>query len=304
MGMLWPVDRLNLAFLAFEAVLQLTRLRSTSGGVWWLAFDLASILLVLLLARATRTSTLRRGAVVRLAHGMVTVPLAFTQVGLQIAAVAGHDYAGELAAADRWMFGGTDPLQWLEGCAHPWLTEVLQISYTLYLLLPVAVVLMLALRADALVIARSIFSLLGIYYLSYIGYHLVPASGPNIHNNFGPLVNCEITPVLRHLFTDPLDGVWLTETLRQFIFNAEMTKQDCFPSGHVAVAAACMVYAFRCGRRVGLLFLPLCVGVIFSTVYLRYHYVVDLLAGLLLTFLGITVLEAWHRRMEPRNPAA
>lgn len=300
MGTLWPVDRLNLVFLAFEAVLQLTRLRSTNGGAWWLLFDFGSMAVVLLLARATRSTSLHRAALVRLVHGMITVPLAFTQVGLLIAASGGHDYAAELASCDRSLFGGTDPLQWLEQFAHPVLTEALQVSYTLYLLLPVATVVALACRADAMTIARSLFSLLGIYYLSYLGYHLVPASGPNIHNNFGPLVPCEINPQLRHIFIDPLEGLWLTADLRRFIFNAEITKQDCFPSGHVAVAAACLVYAFRCGRRVGLAFLPLCLGVILSTAYLRYHYVVDLIAGLLLAWLGIVVLEGWHRRMERR----
>ena len=44
--------------------------------------------------------------------------------------------------------------------------------------------------------------------------------------------------------------------------------------------------------------MPLGVGVILSTVYLRYHYVVDVVLGLALALFAVTLLERLHRRFE------
>ena len=143
-------------------------------------------------------------------------------------------------------------------------------------------------------ISRSLFALLGVMYLSYVGYFLVPASGPNIHNNLGPLgpVDFPIMPLYR--FESALPGTWLTAPLREWMFLAELTKKDCFPSGHVAVAVVCWVLARRIDRRFGFAFALLAAGVTLSTVYLRYHYVVDVIAGVLLAWFALTAWLKLH----------
>jgi membrane-associated phospholipid phosphatase len=298
MAVLWPADILNLVFLCAHAFLQVARWEATPHAALWLAFDLGSVAAVVAIAHSTREQH-RRGAMLRLIHGMVTVPLAFTQVGLLIAARAGPDHASTLAAWDRALFG-CDPLVAIEVFAHPLATEVLQWCYALYLITPVVAVVLLLIHADTLTLVRSQFSLLGVYYGSYLGYHIFPASGPNIHNNFGAPSPVDIPVVVRHTFTDPLPGVWQTDAIREWIFNAEVTKFDCFPSGHVAVAICCLVYAFRAKRCAGWMLLPLCLGIVLSTVWLRYHYVVDVFAGILLALVGFLVLERMHRRYESR----
>ncbi len=56
--------------------------------------------------------------------------------------------------------------------------------------------------------------------------------------------------------------------------------RQSFPSGHAATAAivAFILWRERLGvwARVGI---PLCVAIVVSTLYLRYHYLVDVLAG-------------------------
>lgn len=298
MPLLWPADKLNLLFLGAHALLQGWRWEKTPAAPWWLLFDLASMAAVLLIARSAWGEG-RRGGILRLVHGMVTVPLAFTQVGLLITAAEGADHAADLAAWDKALFGA-DPLAWLEKLATPPVTEVLQWCYALYLITPVIAVTLLILHADTRTLIRSQFSLLGVYYGSYLGYHLYPATGPNIHNNFGPPAAVDFPVIARHAFTDPLPGLWFTEEIRTWIFDAEVTKFDCFPSGHVAVALCSLVYAFRAGRKCGFLMLPLCLGIVLSTMWLRYHYVVDVLAGALLALVGLVLLERLHRRHETR----
>jgi membrane-associated phospholipid phosphatase len=48
------------------------------------------------------------------------------------------------------------------------------------------------------------------------------------------------------------------------------------------LTAVCLLLALRQSRRLFLILLPIGLGVFVSTVYCRYHYVIDVLAGLLL----------------------
>ncbi|HYC78461.1 MAG TPA: phosphatase PAP2 family protein [Planctomycetota bacterium] len=284
---LWPVDRLTLAF--FGVCLSATA--ATGGRVEragaWIALDLAALLGIAVLYAVGPRISPRAQALWRLLHGCVFVPTVFTQVGFLIKALRGADYAVRLAAIDRRLFGGRDPLEALEAIATPWLTEAMQWAYTSYLLMPAAAVILIAVKAPPAATSRAAFSLLGVMYLSYVGYWIVPAGGPNLHNNFGPLLDVSAAypyPVHRDLYTfrTDLPGTWLADELRLWMFRAELTKQDCFPSGHAAVAVTCWGVARRLGRVYGLWFAPFALGVVLSTVYLRYHYVIDVIAGVLL----------------------
>jgi membrane-associated phospholipid phosphatase len=293
----WPVDLLHYAFFAFLLAATLAGFRRLPLAPWWLAFDLGGAAALVLVEAATRRVSARGAAVLRLVHGVVVVPLVFTQVGLLIQALRPVDLAASLERIDRALFFGVNPLEALERWSHPLVTEVMQWAYTSYLLLPVGIVLLMAWKGTGAVVARSMFALLGAMYLSYLGYFIVPASGPNIHNNLGPVcpVDLEILPL--YTFESPLPGVWLTAPLREWMFLVELTKKDCFPSGHVAVALVCWLLARRIDRRFGFVFGLLAAGVTLSTVYLRYHYVVDVLAGVLLAWFSVTGWLRLHDRL-------
>ena len=67
--------------------------------------------------------------------------------------------------------------------------------------------------------------------------------------------------------------------------------RDAFPSGHAAVTLVVQWYAFRYFQRRGFWLLPLTVALLFSTVYLGYHYAVDILAGAVLAVFCIVVTQ-------------
>lgn len=296
----WPIDRLHLAFFGLQALLTIVARPSFPGWLPWLAFDLGVIgVLAGFNAWSARRSP-RVGAGLRLLHGMVAVPLVFTQVGLLIGALSDRDYASALWEADRWLFAGHNPLEALESIATPWLTELMQLAYTAYVGMAPAVIILMLKRGSVPFIARSLFGLLSVFFLSYVGYYLWPTSGPNIHNNFGPLLPCGVDPLPLYHFETNLPGYGLAEELRLWMFQVELTKRDCFPSGHVAVAVATWIYARRLSRPAGFIFAILALGVVSSTMYLRYHYVWDVIAGIGLGVFCPTVLDAWHRRREHR----
>jgi len=294
----WPVDWLHFGAFGVHLVLQLFTFGHMDHWGWWLAFDIAAPIVLIVIIQASRALSARGAALVRLIYGCAVVPLVFTQVGLTIQALGLPDLAPELESLDRAIFGGVNPLEALEVIVHPVATEILQWIYIAYLIFPPAVMILLALKGSPAIIARSLFSLLGVTYLTYMGYYLVPAMGPNVHNNFGPALPV-MDPVLElYTFADDLPGIWIARELREWMFSAELTKKDCFPSAHAAISLACAYYAFRIGRVWGWICLPIALGIVVATIYLRYHFIVDMIVAVLLTVIAITVLERLHNRFD------
>jgi len=187
-----------------------------------------------------------------------------------------------LIAADRFLFG-TDPTVWLQKITYPWLTELLQWIYATDYFLPLLLLLILYLKKSRIPFQKSVFILVGGYILSYFGYFLIPAIGPRF--------------TIVH--SVPLHGVFLREKLRDLIYCMEACPRDCFPSGHTEIPLLTLWLAHRYQRRLFRIYLPIVIGMIFSTVYLRFHYVVDIIAGAALAggiILVTNLIEARQRK--------
>jgi membrane-associated phospholipid phosphatase len=59
-------------------------------------------------------------------------------------------------------------------------------------------------------------------------------------------------------------------------------QRDVFPSLHVGISFVVWLYAWRNSQRLGWILSPLVLSLWVSTIYLRYHYLVDVVAGLIL----------------------
>ena len=65
-----------------------------------------------------------------------------------------------------------------------------------------------------------------------------------------------------------------------WIYDVFEPPGAAFPSSHVVVALCTVYFSFRYLRPIRYLHLAVAILLCFSTVYCRYHYVVDALAGL------------------------
>ena len=68
------------------------------------------------------------------------------------------------------------------------------------------------------------------------------------------------------------------------------------------ITVVVLIVAWRHARRVFWWLLPVAALLIFSTVYCRYHYVVDVIAGMVLAFATVPLGERLYERMA-RRPA-
>lgn len=185
-----------------------------------------------------------------------------------------------LVRIDFFLFG-VHPTVWLERWITPWLTDLMSLAYLSYYFLPVALILILHLKGRKEEFRQAIFILTFGYYLSFIGYILFPAIGPRFTQ--------------ADLYAVPLKGSFLTDLVRDTLNAIEHNKRDCMPSGHTQIALMVLFLSLRYEQRLFYLLLPVVCGLIFSTVYLRYHYAVDLIAGAALA-IGCMLIAPWLYR--------
>ena len=80
-------------------------------------------------------------------------------------------------------------------------------------------------------------------------------------------------------------------------------RGGAFPSTHVSASIIVLMVAWKRQRRLAYLLLPMVLGVIVATVYGRFHYVLDTIAGLAL---GVTIISLYigfdSQTQKPASP--
>jgi len=154
-----------------------------------------------------------------------------------------------------------------------WGADLLTLAYASFYFIPLSVVIALAWRRDPN-LPRVTAVLVFTFLVSYAGYFAVPAYGPR-------------TGIASERYATLPDGL-VGGAIRTHLDRWETTKSDVFPSGHTMVTLAALACAWRRLRGLFRVLLPLAALLIASTILLSYHYVVDVLAAVPLTFF------AWH----------
>ncbi len=284
-----PVEKLTIAFAALLVATGLVFWSGIDGHASILKIAAAGIVPVAVAwARMRWPGTRRFVSAVLDFHIVAPILLIFESLGPLVRAVHPVDRDGWLIATDRFLLG-TDAARLFERFSSPLLGTLLTVFYALYYFHPI--VLGALVYADDLRdlgrpgarFLRLGFLLVLTFYVSYAGYFAFPAVGPRYTLTFP-------SPVIRGPVGQAIDTA---------LEKAETNKRDVFPSGHVMVVTVVLVEAARRSRKTFFGFLFFAVPLYVATVYGRYHYLVDVLAGFALTPLVLWAGEAWLRWREP-----
>ena len=293
---LTPADKVVVAYLAVIAVLILIFSYRIESWGWLCAGHAVVIALVVLIAKWALTvapSPPRPVApsppvsVASFIHDWYPVALmglTYKELTYLIPRIHPHDFDSVLAAIDHRVLG-VNPTVWLERFSWPPLTEVLQLTYSTYYFLPIILGVVLWKRARIEKFHFFVFIIVLGFYLSYLGYIAVPAIGPRFLSS---IVEAQTTSLTGLLFFQPV---------RRMLDSAEGITRDCFPSGHTELTLLVLYYARKFHRRTFWWLLPLGIGIVLSTVYLRYHYVVDVIAGAVLAVAIVVITTPFYNRL-------
>lgn len=209
------------------------------------------------------------------------LPLLFNTLEPLIQALRGGARDDLLIGADRFLFG-VDVTVWAQRLVHPILNDIFYSFYSTYYFISLSLGLMLWLR-DRPAARRFVFTLMVVYYVSWTGYFIIPALGPRFAQAAQYTVSLTTTPIAR--------------TINDTINNMEKTKFDVFPSGHTMISVAVLLVAWKRARDVFWVLLPIATMLIISTVYCRYHYVIDVIAGTTLAFVTVPIGDGIYDRI-------
>jgi membrane-associated phospholipid phosphatase len=220
----------------------------------------------------------------------LTCILIYTNLHDTIGFVNPHDVHGVLAELDRALFG-VIPCVWAQQFITPARTELMNFLYLNFFWIAPSTALVLLVRRRLREFRTATMGVLVCFYLGYFLYVLFPAAPPRL--------------VLTYEFNRNLQGYpFLMSNLSARAFSLlPVDSRAAFPSLHAAVSLVALVYAWRFVRAWFWILLPFSVGLWVSTIYLRHHFAVDLLAGWALAPVAIGLAPRLDRWWTARQAA-
>ena len=178
---------------------------------------------------------------------------------------------------DRWLiqfdygFAGVHPYVWLARFSSPAMDEFMQFAYMTYFLYLIILPAILYAQRDRLAYWTVMVSTALAHYSVYVISVLFPIESP-----FYSLAPLETKSPAGGYFTATID---LIERLAR-------VHGAAFPSAHVAGSVVALLAAYRYRRWLFWVCLPFFASMCVATVYGRYHYVADVLAGIAVGAIG------------------
>ncbi len=179
-----------------------------------------------------------------------------------------------------------EPSMLLQKWIHPLATEWFSFAYLSYFgWIAFYAVYMLYFSKDKDTSSRFLMGMTLLFTFAQTCYRIIPGVGPHIF--------------LSQQFTNQLVGSFFYPVMMSFANHAG-ARQDIFPSLHTAVPLFLTIFTFRNRKHIPL-FRTLCwpmlfftTQIIFSTMYLRWHYLLDVTAGIFLSLTAIFFCEHFY----------
>jgi membrane-associated phospholipid phosphatase len=177
------------------------------------------------------------------------------------------DRDAQLIALDQRLFGFQASVA-IQRFVSPPLTAWMQFAYAFHLWNIPLVACFIYLCRPRSRFREMMSGLITVSFFGLLGYVLVPAIGPMY--------------ILRNQYTVPLVQPVAVFSQQINFMDLARIRRDCFPSLHVGISFVVWLYAWRNSKRLGWILAPLVLSLWVSTVYLRYHYLIDCVAGFIL----------------------
>lgn len=205
--------------------------------------------------------------------------------------------------AELRLFGTEPSVALMHGVPHRWVSELMYAAYFSYYVMIVGTGLWLWFR-DRPVFRRYISVVSFVFYSCYFFYFWIPVIGPRLLFRPTPERDWYLAqrPSLPELaFPAGVQG-GLFPTLMAFIYRNFEALSAAFPSSHVAVALTTLWFTWRLFPRLRWVHLVAVCLLCVSTVYCRYHYAVDVPAGIVAALVLIPLGNALVRRVDREDP--
>ncbi len=168
---------------------------------------------------------------------------------------------------DQWIFGFQPSIEFSNYFSSPWFTELMYFGYFAFYFIILGFIFITYFKMKTIFLEsvfKVTFSLLFFYFI----FALFPSAGPQFYFD----VSERAVPTNGYLF----------QKIMHAIQNGAEQPTGAFPSSHVGVTIIILLLARKTLPLFFKICVPLTIILILSTVYIKAHYVVDAIFGLLI----------------------
>lgn len=191
---------------------------------------------------------------------------------------------------DQRLFGFQPSLAFMEKLPLLFVSEIFYAAYFSYYVMIGGVGLTLYLR-DRRQFFHYVSVVSFVFYICYLLYIFLPIIGPLVFFRAIPgyhlPANLESLAAAAHYPAAVKSGVFYQ--IMKWVYDVFEAPGAAIPSSHVAIALCTVYFSFRYIRAIRWFHLCVAVLLCLATVYCRYHYVSDVLAGVATAFLLIPI---------------
>jgi membrane-associated phospholipid phosphatase len=178
------------------------------------------------------------------------------------------------------IFGMQPSIEFSQTIKHPVFAEAMYFGYFSYFLIAIGIPLFIYFKVGKDEGEHFAFIIINSFLLYYVIFIFLPVAGPQYYFSESEL--------------KPLNGL-LFESITKFIQHYGERPTGAFPSSHVSICLMLLYGSFRYYRKLLLITVPISIVLILSTVYIRAHYAVDVIAGFTFTPLIYTLSVMIYR---------
>ena len=167
--------------------------------------------------------------------------------------------------AEQYLWGCQPSLEFYQFAPQDWFNELMNVCYfSYYFLTTVICITLYILEREKSY--KGIFIVVFSFYMYYTIYDFLPIIGPQFYFD---TMNTNYVP-----------PYFFGKIMKYILFNLE-EPTGAFPSSHVGIALVLSYVAYKDLKKVFYISLPFVIGICFATVYLKAHYLIDVLGGII-----------------------
>ena len=214
-------------------------------------------------------------------YAVLLVPLLYGELDILRGVAKGRVYDELVLSWEHVLFSGSSPATWLsQEFPYLWLSEYLHFCYLVFYVLIPWVGYRIYRKSGAETFRLYVWSVMSPYLATYMVQMFFPVVGPR--------------PLFPPLAEELQGPFW---KFCHFLCGYGSSGAAAFPSSHVTVGVAVTIAAWYWDKKAFVCFLPITLGLSLCTVYGRFHYAVDAIAGALLAAFFLQWSPWFYRRL-------
>ena len=176
-----------------------------------------------------------------------------------------ENFDSVLVKIENLFFGTQLSLQFSKLIPNKWFSELMHFGYFSYYLMTFGVPLLFYLKARRK-FEKTMFIIVLSFCLYYLSFIIFPSIGPQF---YFPMEQ------------QTVPNAYLFQKIMDIIITVGESETGAFPSSHVGMAIIFLIIIRKRFKNYCFIILPLVIVLIFSTIYLKAHYAIDIIAGII-----------------------